>query len=183
MNSSRKISLVFAAGLVAMSAMAAGPAVAVGPVSSTAQTPVLMPSTTSYEEALNWLKENSGEQTPQSIIRTEALASDAVHVEEYIGEEGEVLAAVAVRKPSPGQRSLSWTSPGCTTTGACLTAGGRYLGYTGTGQLAGSWSNVSRIAAGNVGTGLWNGAHVNYVVANKAATYRSPISGNSLYRG
>lgn len=176
MKSSRKICMILAAGLVGLGAMAAGPAVA------STGAPVVMPSATSYAEAVDWLEENSGEQTRQSILATGALASESVHVEEYIGENGEVLAAVAVQKPARHQRALSWTSPGCTTTGACLTSSGRFLGYAGTGRLTGSWSGVTRIAAGNVATSLWSGAVVNYVVAHKAATYRTPIGGDTLLR-
>lgn len=179
MKTSRNLALLGAIGMIALGAIAAGPASAATAVT---EGPVVLPPTTSYEQALDWLEDNSGVQTRQSIEATSDLASPSVHVEEYVDESGHILAAVAVKKGSALQRAVYWTSPGCTTTGACLTSGGRYLGYSGTGSLSGSWSGVTRIAAGNATTGLWQGSTVKLVVKNKAATYQTPVSGNKIVR-
>lgn len=176
MRTSRQLAILGATGMIVLGALAAGPA------SAATDGPVVLPSTTSYEQALDWLKDNGGEQTRQSIEATSALASPSIHVEEYADEDGRVLSAVAVRKPSALQRAVYWTSPGCTTTGACLTVGGRSMGYSGTGSLSGSWSGVSRIAAGNATTGLWQGDVVKLVVKNKAVSYKTAISGNKIVR-
>lgn len=179
MKKYRKMALLGATGMIVLGTFAAGPATAATAVT---EGPVVLPPTTSYEQALDWLQGNSGEQTRESIEATSALAGPSVHVEEYVDEQGQVLSAVAVNKPSGLQRAVYWTSPGCTTTGACLTSGGRYLGYSGTGSLSGSWSGVTRIAAGNATTGLWQGNVVKLVVKNKATTYRTPVSGNKIVR-
>jgi len=179
MKTSRLFAFGGATFMVVLGAFAAGPASAATAVT---EGPVVLPSTTSYEQALDWLEDNSGEQTRQSIAATSALAGPSVHVEEYVDERGRVLSAVAVKKSSVTQRAVYWTSPGCTTTGACLTSGGRNLGYSGTGSLSGSWSSVTRIAAGNATTGLWQGSVVKLVVKNKAATYQTPVSGNKIVR-
>jgi hypothetical protein len=173
MRTSRQLAILGATGMIVLGALAAGPA------SAATDGPVVLPSTTSYEQALDWLKDNSGEQTRQSIEATGALA---IHVEEYADEQGQVLSAVAVHKPSALQRAVYWTSPGCTTTGACIRSGGRDLGYSGTGSLSGSWSSVTRIAAGNATTGLWQGDVGNFVVKYKATSYAKAISGNKIVR-
>ena len=179
MKTSRQLAFLGAAGMIVLGALAAGPASA---ATTATGRPVVLPPTTSYEQALDWLEDNSGGQTRQSIEATGALASPFVHVEEYVDERGKVLSAVAVKKASMLRRAVYWTSPGCTTTGACLTSGGRKLGYNGTGSLSGSWSGVTRIAAGNATTGLWQGNAVKLVVKNKAATYRTPVNGNKIVR-
>lgn len=179
MKNSRQPAFLGAATMIVLSALGAGPASA---ATATTEGPVVLPPTTSYEQALDWLKDNSGEQTRQSIEATSALASPSVHVEEYVDEQGQVLSAVAVNKASGLQRAVYWTSPGCTTSGACLTSGGRNLGYSGTGSLSGSWSGVTRIAAGNATTGLWQGNVVKLVVKNKATSYQTPVAGNKIVR-
>lgn len=143
--------------------------------------PLMVSSSTTYDEALGVLKAQEGVQTQESIEATSALASPTVHVEKYVDEAGEVISAVAVSKPLHS-RAVWWESPGCSSTGACLTVNGRKLGYNGTGDLSGSWSKVSRISAGNRDTGLWNGRRVELVLKNEAETYRTQISGDTLMR-
>jgi len=142
---------------------------------------LVLPSSTSYDVAVSILREEAGSQSETSIEETGALASPTIHVEEYVDEEGQVVAAVAIKRPA-NARAVWWESPGCSSTGACITMNGRQYGYNGLGSLNGSWSGVSRIAAGNRTTGLWSGGTSRIVLSYKAKTYAAAISGDRIVR-
>jgi len=170
-------------GGIALVAVALSSGLMAGPASAATSSaaPLIVPTSTTYADAVQILVAQDGVQTPSSIEATVRLASESVHVEEYVGERGEVVAALAVSKPTHA-RAVWWESPGCSSAGACLTMNGRQYGYGGTGHLNGSWSGVTRIAAGNASTGLWNGGAVNLVVKNSAKTYSRGISGDRIVR-
>ena len=154
-----------------------------GPASAVASpdAPLVVPTSTSYARAVEVLKSQEGVQSETSIKATLRLASESVHVEEFVNEEGDVVSALAVQKPTH-LRAVWWESPGCSSTGACLTMNSRQYGYGGTGELVGSWSGVTRISAGAYTTGLWNGNVVNLVVKYSAKTYARGIAGNKIIR-
>jgi hypothetical protein len=162
-------------GFVLSAGLASGPASAV-------EMPRTLPQSATYEEALDVLKQEAGQQSLDEIAATNALASDSVHVELYSDEFGNILSAVAVQKDTRTRGGVWWESPGCSVKGACITANGRNLGYNGIGDLNGSWSGVTRIAAGEATTGLWAGGTGHITVKNKATSYSSPISGNRILR-
>jgi hypothetical protein len=163
-----------AVGLLLTVGLASSPA-------SAAEMPITLPASTTYGDALQVLEDEAGRQSPAEIAATDALASERVHVELYEDEFGRILSAVAVPK-TPRSRAVWWESPGCSASGACVTAGGRSFGYNGIGTLNGSWSSVTRVAAGNADTGLWSGRTGKVTLKNRATTYRVPIAGNRLIR-
>jgi len=162
--------------LVLAGSLLAGPA-------SAAETnePFVVPTSTTYAAAVDLLEAQKENQSQTSIQSTIDLASEQVHVEQLVGENGDVVAALAVHKPK-NTRAVWWESPGCSTTGACITSGGRQLGYAGVGELNGSWTGVTRIAAGSYTTGLWAGNVGQIVVKNSAKTYSKSISGSKIIR-
>ena len=80
-----------------------------------------------------------------------------------------VLAAVlTVSSPLSAQAAISWTAPGCTTTGVCMKRGdGTPIGYDGAGALAISQDGIRSVAAGTRTTTVKLATGTTYVISAK----------------
>jgi phage baseplate assembly protein gpV len=78
-----------------------------------------------------------------------------------------VLLAVllALATPLSANAAISWTAPGCTSTGVCMKRGdGTPIGYDGTGSLAINQGSIRSVAAGNRTTTVTLSTGTTYVI-------------------
>jgi len=127
------------------------------------------------------LWELAGTQTETEI---EAIIDSGLPVADLFDPiTEEVIAAVQIAPPSPLSRAITWTSPGCGIGSACITSAGIPFGYTGSGALAGPWSKVSKVAAGNRNSTFWVSQTSGYALgAIGARTFTSTVNLVSLTR-
>ncbi|SEH86964.1 MULTISPECIES: hypothetical protein [unclassified Leifsonia] len=94
-----------------------------------------------------------------------------------------ILAAVALAAtlslsaPAGAQAAVTWTAPGCTTTGVCMKRGdGTPVGYDGTGSASISQGNIRSVAAGNRTTTIRLATGTTYVIqATKMITFPNAL--------
>ena len=88
-----------------------------------------------------------------------------------------LVAVLTVSAPLSAQAAISWTAPGCSTTGVCMKRGdGTPVGYDGTGSLAISQGGIRSVAAGNRTTTVKLATGTTYVIqATKMITFPNAL--------
>lgn len=180
----RRICTVVAmTGLLASSAfVAAGPASAADDSSglhsfgTEAQVPV--------NDYLPELIELSKIQTPEQIDAVLGTGTENAPVEGLINPmTGEVIAAF-VPEPTMSTRAITSVGPGCTTSSFCMTTTGNIpLGYTGTGILLQSWSNIKKFSTGDQTAAIRTNDVFQKYAAWQAFTFMSATEITYLKRG
>lgn len=119
----------------------------------------------------------------QTAEEIQAIADQDAPTEILVDPEtGDFLAARSI-SPSQKTRSISWLTPGCSSTSACINAGGVPFGYTGTGRISLNHKQTTRVAAGDKLSTFWRSSTVgDFAKAYHVLTDKTPITVTALTR-
>lgn len=118
----------------------------------------------------------------QAESDAEVIAA-AGNAEVLVDPDGNILAARA-SEPTIAPFAIDWISIGCTPTSACVyTNYGRTpQGFSGTGQLTHTLSNVAKFFAGDRNTSLWRGNTALFAARNNTLYLTTATTFGSITR-